>query len=394
MSSSELRMYVALCWQANRKNRNEFEVELRELKKLAGFSTLPTAQKALVGLADKGLVFVMTDYIILQDPYTGEPLHVEDGDPESDPANYYDTTGQNRATRLNLNSRNPEDVEKLLQDCDAEAILQRDGEYKIRCPFHSGDSNPSCSVSPTKRCFYCFGCQATGPLTKLVMKLRGVDKGEAVQFMARSAGKLVEYHEPDKNAEAIYQYSDSNGRLKKQVLRYPGKKFAQRRPAPSGGWIWNTAGMQPLLYNLGRLKYANIVCLCEGEKDCDTLNKLELYDNGGGDVVATTSGNADSWSDMLADELLGKKVIIMPDDDEPGERFRAEVIASLVSRKIDYRMVSFRDAGAKDVSDFIAKGGRKEDLVERIGDDWVSVYAQSHWEKLAAESTSDESIPF
>ena len=38
----------------------------------------------------------------------------------------------------------------------------------------------------------------------------------------------------------------------------------------------------------------------------------------------------------------------------------------------------FEDAGAKDVSDFIAAGGSKSDLVQRIGKDWVQETEHSH----------------
>jgi hypothetical protein len=40
-------------------------------------------------------------------------------------------------------------------------------------------------------------------------------------------------------------------------------------------------------------------------------------------------------------------------------------------------VVSFKDAGVKDVSDFVAAGGSKCDLVQRIGKDWVRETEQS-----------------
>jgi hypothetical protein len=342
-------MYVSMCWFANRKNSSAFEFSLTELKKLAGLSTTSTAKKALDGLVDRGLLSISDDDLILHDPYTGEPLHVENGDPSSDPANYYGIMGQGRATRLNLNTGNPQQVEQLLRECNAEPIPQNNGELKIICPFHS-DQNPSCSVSPTKRVFYCFGCQKAGTLTQLVMQLRGVGKGTAIKIMAESAGQAVEFHEPDKNAEAIYSYHDTKGDLKKQVIRYPGKAFSQRRPGRSGGWIWKADRVPPMLYNLEGFKLADVVIVCEGEKDCDTITGLKLHPARCGDVVATTSGNAESWEDQLADHLKGKKVALMPDADEAGE----------------------------DVSDFVAGGGSKRDLVQRIGKDWVQETEHSH----------------
>jgi DNA primase len=61
----------------------------------------------------------------------------------------------------------------------------------------------------------------------------------------------------------------------------------------------------------------------------------------------------------------------MPDADEAGKRYEANVVASLRARNIEQRIVSFADSGAKDVSEFIEQGGKREDLVKRIGSDWV-----------------------
>jgi hypothetical protein len=164
MSSSELRLYVSICWFANKKDQGEFDFTIGKLKKLAGFSTSGIAQTALDGLIEKSLISVLGDKMVLHDPYTGEPLHADDGDPRSDAANYYSATGKGRATRLNLNSGDPQEVELLLRECGAEPISQSDGELKILCPFHS-DSNPSCFVNPKRRCFYCHGCQKAGTVT-------------------------------------------------------------------------------------------------------------------------------------------------------------------------------------------------------------------------------------
>ncbi len=377
MSCSELRMYVSICWLANKKNQGEFDVTMAELKRLGRFSTSKTAETAREGLLDKSLLSALGDRMLLHDPYTGEPLHVEDGDPYADPANYR-IVKQGRETRWNLNG-DPEQVEQLLRRCNLEPIEQNDGELAILCPFHP-DSKPSCFVSPKKRCFYCHGCGAKGHLSRLIMQASGVDKGNALKLMAEVAGQVVEVHEPDKNA-IKYDYNDAKGKLIKQVLRYPDKRFSQRRPGRSGGWIWDVDGLPSTLYNLQLLEYASVVCVCEGEKDCDTITGLKLHTASGGDVFSTTSGNSESWRDSLADDLTGKRVVLMPDADEAGERYRAEVEASLRTRGIEFRVVGFGDVGVKDVSEFVANGGTKQDLADRIGKDWVRATEPSTFDR-------------
>jgi DNA primase len=313
------------------------------------------------------------------DPYTGEPPYRETRDPKDDPANYYAVGNRGRETPLNLNNGNRDLVIELLRDSVPEGdpiTPQGKGNVTIRCPFHA-DNTPSCSVDPVRRGFHCFGCGAHGQFRELIAKLRGVAPGEAVGIIGRALGAQVVFRDPDSKAEAIYDYRDANGNLVKQVLRYPGKRFLQRRRDRNGSLIWDTEGVGPILYNLMRVQLANTVCICEGEKDCDTFNGLSLHPASGGDVIATTSGGAESWHDQLADELRGKRIVLMPDDDEAGARFAENVAASLLQRGILYRTVTFGDVGAKDLSDFLALGRGREEVVERIGGDWVSVAAPS-----------------
>ena len=192
--------------------------------------------------------------------------------------------------------------------------------------------------------------------------------------MGQALGAQVEYrHRSDKRLEAIYSYRDENRKLVKQVLRYPGKRFSQRRPADHGGWIPDISGVKPILYNLPLVRKASMVCICEGEKDCDNFMSLELHPMQGGSIAPTTSGGADSWVDELADELRGKLVVLMPDDDEPGKRFAEKVAASLDLRGIEYRTVTFGEEGAKDLSEFLEKEYDEGHFIDRVGADWLSL---------------------
>jgi hypothetical protein len=386
MSGSEIKMYVSLCWLANRDDECEFDVKPSKLRRMAGLSTAKIAEPALEELFDKGLVYIDGDHYTLNDPYTCERPSRNVEDPSADSTNYFVKPAKGRATRMVLNTGRPEDVEKILVACGADPRLQHNGEFMIACPFHA-DSSPSCSVSPTKRTFHCFGCLEGGTFLRLVMKLKDIDKGAAYRFMAEVNGQVVEFREPDSTAEAIYSYRDSKGKLIKQVLRRPGKDFVQRRPV-KGGKDWdyfNVCRLQPTLYNLQWFSSADVVCLCEGEKDADTITKLRLYSPSGGGVFGSTSGGSSSWQDSLADDLKGKKVVVMPDFDEAGKRYCAEIIKSLEARDIEYVVVSFGDTGAKDVTDFIKQGGTREELVGRIGRDWVCTKVLSLVEKMMAE---------
>ena len=161
--------------------------------------------------------------------------------------------------------------------------------------------------------------------------------------------------------------------LFRSVLRYPDKRFAQRRYTPSG-WVWNTKGVRPTLYNLPRLEFANTVVITEGEKDADRMTNLKLLDATRSEIVATTSGGSDTWSDKLAERLRGKRVIVMPDSDDTGLKYKEEVVASLEKRKIQHCVVTFD--GFKDVSEYLGAGRTEMELAQRIEDEWANTVGQ------------------
>ncbi|MDP6494877.1 MAG: hypothetical protein QGI09_05565, partial [Dehalococcoidia bacterium] len=83
---------------------------------------------------------------------------------------------------------------------------------------------------------------------------------------------------------ATYDYTDEDGTLLFQTVRYDPKDFAQRQPDGKGGWKWNLEGVRRVLYRLPELLGADPsepVFIVEGEKDVDRLAGLGL--------VATTN---------------------------------------------------------------------------------------------------------
>lgn len=51
---------------------------------------------------------------------------------------------------------------------------------------------------------------------------------------------------------ATYDYI-AGGELRHQTVRYEPKSFRQRRPSGAGGWEWNLAGIETVLYRLPEL---------------------------------------------------------------------------------------------------------------------------------------------
>lgn len=77
------------------------------------------------------------------------------------------------------------DIEELI---GRYVTLRRSGSNLMGCcPFHS-EKTPSFSVSPAKKLFYCFGCQAGGSVITFVQKAENLDFPEAVEYLANRAG--------------------------------------------------------------------------------------------------------------------------------------------------------------------------------------------------------------
>lgn len=155
---------------------------------------------------------------------------------------------------------------------------------------------------------------------------------------------------------AAYSYTDAGGGLLFEVLRYRPKAFRTRRPDGQGGWLWGPAGCLPVLYRLPRVLVADTVLVVEGEKDVDTAERLGLP----GDWAATCSPfGVCRWLPRHSDMLGGKRVLICPDNDAPGQDHLLQVGLSLIGRAREIRVVAL-PANIKDLSEWVEAGGDGE----------------------------------
>ena len=98
------------------------------------------------------------------------------------------------------------------------------------------------------------------------------------------------------------------------------------------------------------------ILVVEGEKD--VLNLVRL-----GFVATCNPEGAGKWRPHFAEELRGRRVCVIPDNDTPGREHAADIARSLRGVAADVRILELPDAGEKDdVSDWIARGGTAEAL--------------------------------
>ena len=169
---------------------------------------------------------------------------------------------------------------------------------------------------------------------------------------------------------AAYDYTDADGGLLYQVLRYQPKDFRQRQPDGNGGWIENLDQLEGrrVLYRLPELlKHPDAtVFICEGEKDTDRVATLEL--------CATTVASG-KWTNECIEALAGRDVIILEDNDEAGRKKALAAALALHGSAKTIRIVSLPDlADSGDVSDWLdADPHRTEKFVDVCFDapEWV-----------------------
>ena len=124
-----------------------------------------------------------------------------------------------------------------------------------------------------------------------------------------------------------YSYVNERGELLFEVVRFEPKNFRQRRPGPSGKWIWDLKGVRRVLYRLPQLLEAvrtgNAVCICEGEKDADNIREFLGF------AATTCAGGAGKWDKSYNEWLRGADVVLLPDNDSAGRNHVQKIASDL-----------------------------------------------------------------
>ena len=226
-------------------------------------------------------------------------------------------------------------------------------EFKARCPFHD-DHSPSLNINPTNGLYWCPVCEAKGD----IFDFYGEQKNLKGNFQAVLRGIAADFGiegdtnegKPKKQRGRIvakYDYTDAAGNLLHQVVRDENKNFSQRRPDGRGGWIWDVEGVPRVPYRLPDVSKAQLICVAEGEKDCDNLQAH-------GFPSTTNPGGAGKWRIEHSDALAGKDVIIFPDNDEAGRKHASDVALRLHGKAKSIKIVDLPNLPLKgDLSDFI-----------------------------------------
>ncbi len=113
--------------------------------------------------------------------------------------------------------------------------LKKSGtNFKTQCPFHN-EKTASFVVSPERQIWHCFGCQKGGDLFTFLEEKEGMDFKEALEFLAKKAG-IVLQKTPDKKdfkdrlyevnlkSQEFYRHILTKHSLGKNALEYLKKR--------------------------------------------------------------------------------------------------------------------------------------------------------------------------
>jgi 5S rRNA maturation endonuclease (ribonuclease M5) len=129
---------------------------------------------------------------------------------------------------------------------------------------------------------------------------------------------IPEQRKPD----VVWHYHNADGSDAGAVFRWnltdDQKEIRQVSAAP-GGWITSAMREPRPLYRLPEILDATEVWICEGEKSADSAVSLGLQ-------ATTSAGGSKAAEKSDWQPLDGKRVYILPDNDEPGEKFARDVV--------------------------------------------------------------------
>ena len=163
---------------------------------------------------------------------------------------------------------------------------------------------------------------------------------------------------------ATYDYTDEEGNLLFQVVRFYPKDFRQRRPAADGEWEWSlgryAAGALPLARGAkgGRGRSAGV----RGRRREGRPHPRSL-----GTRRHLQPGGAGKWPRECSEGLRGAHVIVIPDNDDAGHQHAELVTGALAGIALDVMVLKLPGLDAKgDVTDWVRSGGTLEKLKELV----------------------------
>lgn len=232
-----------------------------------------------------------------------------------------------------------------------------DSSYQCKCPAHH-DSKASLTISEDrgKILLHCHaGCETKDILEEVGLSFQNIGNYQPPKWREKlefAQGKVI---------EAVYDYQSADGKYLYSKVRFEGKELRYVTiDRKNDTYKYHKKVDGSTLYNLPALiravREGYQVYIVEGEKDVETLKKMGY--------TATTAGGTNDWKREYASYFTGAKVVILPDNDEPGLKLKDQVLRDLKHYAYSIRWTTTSQTEKGDVTDYITKEGHSKEELE------------------------------
>lgn len=245
------------------------------------------------------------------------------------------------------------------------ALMNRGGaraeggrSIKFLCPFHD-ENDSSCFFDCEKLVYHCQGCKAGGGERQLRERL-GLPVPDAPESAPDDGWPPGVWRRLNKIAVTkLYDYRDTSGHVVGYVARADGAGKKEFRPffsRENGKWKPGyKKGSRRTLYRLDKFtkRPDETVYVVEGEKCVDAMFAAGL-------LAVCSPGGSGGAHQADWDPLVGRRVVIWPDADGPGEKYSQVVQGTLAALEVDCQVIDVEALGLSrggDVVDWLAAGG-------------------------------------
>jgi len=241
---------------------------------------------------------------------------------------------------------------------------------KALCPSHN-DHNPSLQYFDKSCRFKCFACGFSGDVFDYAREHAGCSTfPEQLAWVADQAGiapaqviaRPKATSRPATKSEPLgpivdrYPYHNEDGELLYWKTRHEPKTFRPWHIDAEGRERKGRGGHDPVPYRLPQLINSKCTCLIvEGEKDVHCAFRL------GFKAATCSTDGANSWKSEWGKYFEGRSVVLIPDRDEDGQRYAADILRSLGDLPQGIAICQV-PAPHKDLSEFVDGGGTVREL--------------------------------
>jgi putative DNA primase/helicase len=241
----------------------------------------------------------------------------------------------------------------------------KDNSFQCKCPVHH-DHTASMTVSKGKKgiLIHCHaGCE-----TKSILEAVGLRESDL--FYDSNVTKVKQdwkdrlEHSKKKKIVEIYDYVDQGGKYLYSKIRFEKDENGKKEMLygvlnKEKDWFqYGLKGKHKTLYNLPEIREAaaqkRTIYYVEGEKDVETLRGLGL--------IATTAGSSGDWRRFFSMYFSGIDVVLLPDNDEAGEKLTTRIISDLIGVVNSIKVVKTSERDHGDVTDYFQDGYTIEDF--------------------------------